>query len=376
MEARISPAAPFRDMKRTLRQIHKYLSLSVASLWLLQAATGLLLVFHWEMDDAALAGPKRALDPARLSASLDTLRTTHPDRSITGVYPSGGAPGRFDVLVADRTGNIDAVRVDGEGTVLRQRPWNYDFLHIGWLQIATYLHQTLFLHTTGNWIMGISGLLLLTNIGLGLSLAWPRAGQWVRTLTPPRAGGTATKLYGWHRALGLWLAIPALLFVSAGVIRAFDDPLAASFDDQRPAPTEAEAAREPAGLGVSAGDAVRRALSLYPGSALSALEFPDEHAPWFMVKVTQPHDLRRISGTTAVYVSSRSGRVLKAYDSRTLPWKTRFWDAVYPFHTGEFAGVPGRIGVSVVALWLLTMIGLGLSLWWVRRRGASAPRPR
>jgi uncharacterized iron-regulated membrane protein len=359
-------------MKRTLRQIHKYLSLTVAALWLLQAATGLLLVFHWEMDDGALGGPTRALDPAALSASLDELRASRLDSSITGVYPSGGYPGRFDVLVANPAGHIDALRVDGEGTVLRERPWNYDFLHIGWLQIATYLHQTLFMHTTGNWIMGCSGLLLLTNIGLGLSLAWPRAGQWVRTLTPPRAGPTAAKLYGWHRAVGLWLAIPALLFVSAGVIRAFDDPLAAAFDDQRPAPTEAEAAHEPAVSVVSAGGALRTALGLYPRAALSALEFPDEHAAWFTVKLTQPHDLRRISGTTAVYVSSRSGRVLRVYDAGAMPWKTRLWDAVYPFHTGEFAGVVGRILVSVVALWLLTMIGLGVSLWLTRRRGALA----
>jgi uncharacterized iron-regulated membrane protein len=363
-------------MKSKLRKIHKYLSLAVASLWLLQAVTGLLLVFHWEMDDWALGGSRRALDPAKLSASLDELQASHAGQSITGVYPSGGYPGRFDVLMANGAGDIDAVRIDGEGTVLRQRPWNYDFLHIGWLQIATYLHQTLFMHTTGNWIMGCSGLLLLTNIGLGLSLAWPRAGQWVRTLTPPRVGAAAAKLYGWHRAVGLWLAVPALLLVSAGVIRAFDDPLAGVFDDRRPAPTEADAMREPLASKVAARDALTTALGLYPGSAISALEFPDEHEPWYTIKMTQPHDLRRISGTTALYVSSRSGRVLRVYDTHSVAWKTRVWDAVYPFHTGEIGGLVGRILVSVVALWLSTMIGLGLTLWLVRRRGAGSPRAR
>jgi len=43
-------------MKRKLRLLHKYLSLTVAALWLMQAVTGALLVFHWELDDWAVAG--------------------------------------------------------------------------------------------------------------------------------------------------------------------------------------------------------------------------------------------------------------------------------------------------------------------------------
>lgn len=360
-------------MKRNLRALHKYLSLTVASLWLLQAVTGLLLVFHWELDDAGLSGPARALNPLRFGATLQRLAADHPG-AISGVYPSGGYPGRFDVLMSNESGGTDAVRIDGEGTVLRQRPWDHDFLHIGWLQVATYLHQTLFMHTIGNWIMGVSGLLLLTNIGFGLTLAWPRVGQWMRTLKPPRSGALAARLYGWHRAVGLWLAIPALLLISAGVIRAFDDPLSDYLEDTRPAPSETAAAREPTTAPVSVADVLQRALELYPGSQLAALEFPNAQSPWFKVRVTQARDLRRTSGTTAVYVSSRSGRVLANYDFRTLPLKTRLWDSVYPFHTGEIGGVAGRCAATLVALWLITMITLGLSLWGHRRGARIAAR--
>ena len=363
-------------MKFKLRIFHRYLSLTMAALWLLQATTGLLLVFHWELDDLGLPGPARALDPPRFAATLQRLQAERPGERVTGVYPSGGLPGRFDVLVSNATGATDVVRIDGAGAVLRQRPWNYDFLHIGWLQVATYLHQTLFMHTTGNWIIGLSGLLLLTNIGVGLSLAWPRAGQWLRVLTPPRNGHLAAKLYGWHRAVGLWLAIPALLLVSAGVVRAYDDPLADYFENTRPPPTEAEAAREPASASVSVAEVLQTALKLYPGSQLAALEFPDAHSPWFKVQVTQAHDLRRASGTTSIYVSSRSGRVLGNYDFRTLPMKTRLWDAVYPFHTGEIGGVAGRCVTALIGLWLLTMIGLGVSLWWKRRSASAARDPK
>jgi uncharacterized iron-regulated membrane protein len=361
-------------MKFKLRTIHKYLSLAVATLWLLQALTGLLLVFHWELDDWGVAGLSRALEPARFGIALERLQAEHPRQTVTGVYPSGGWRGRFDVLMANAAGATDVVRMDGQGAVLRQRPWNHDFMHIGWLQVATYLHQTLFMHTTGNWIMGASGLLLLTNIGLGLSLAWPRPGQLMRSLTPPRSGALTARLYGWHRSVGLWLAIPALLLISAGVTRAYDDPLGDYFEDARPAPNETAAAREPATAPVSVAEVLQTALELYPGSTLAALEFPDQHAPWFRVRVTQAHDLRRASGTTAIYVSSRSGRVLANYDFRALPLKTRLWDAVYPFHTGEIGGVAGRCGAALIAVWLITMISLGLSLWWQRRAARIAAR--
>src|SRR5204863_4627665 len=138
--------------------------------------------------------------------------------------------------------------------------------------------------------IGLSGVLLLTNIVLGLSLAWPRAREWARALVPVGAGAPAAKVYSWHRAIGLWLAIPALLAVSAGIIRAYDDPLADRFEDTRPAPTEAAVAAEPASAGASVAEALSTALHLYPGSTLAALKLPSAHAPWFAVRVRQAHD--------------------------------------------------------------------------------------
>ena len=155
------------------------------------------------------------------------------------------------------------------------------------------------------------------------------------------------------------------------IIRAYDDPLADHFEDTRPAPTEATVAAEPASAGASVAQALSTALHLYPGSTLAALELPGAHAPWFAVRVRQAHDLRRVFGTTIVYVSSRSGRVLGNYDAGSMPLKTRLWDAVYALHTGEIGGTVGRCLVAIVGMWLSVMIGLGLSLWFLRRRVTS-----
>src|SRR5438874_11699138 len=89
-------------MKRKLRLLHKYLSLTVAALWLMQAVTGALLVFHWELDDWAVAGPQRHLDPVRFGAFLENLQAAHSRQAVKSVYASGGLPGRFDVRSEER----------------------------------------------------------------------------------------------------------------------------------------------------------------------------------------------------------------------------------------------------------------------------------
>src|SRR6202042_1815478 len=146
------------------------------------ALTGVLLVFHWELDDLSLNRTARALNVGKLGNSIDAMIASRQFGTPTGVYWSAGQAGRFDIIV-QQDDKSDVLRVDGEGSVLRRRPWNHDFGHIGPFQIATYLHQTLFAHDAGKWFLGGSGLLLLSNIVLGLKLAWPRRRRsWIAAL--------------------------------------------------------------------------------------------------------------------------------------------------------------------------------------------------
>ncbi len=355
-------------MRAAFRVLHRYLSLAAVALWSLQAVTGVMLVFHWELDDWSVAGSARPLQPAAFSQALDGMLAARPGDVLDGVYPSGGDRGRFDVLLDRPDGKTDVLRVDGQGQVLRQRPWNYDKPHLGLFQIATYLHQTLFAHQPGRWLIGLSGLLLLSNLCMGLVLAWPRAGQWGRLLMPPKAPRAAMAVHGWHRAAGLWLAAPAALLVLAGVVMAFDVPLQALFD-ARATPGTASAAAEPLAVHpIGAGQVIATALTRYPGASLAALEPPGPGAPWWSVKVRQAGEWRRVQGTTTLYVSSRSGRILADYDALKAPMRTRVWDSLYALHTGEAGGLAGRWIVELIGLWLTGMCALGLSLWWLRRR--------
>ena len=110
----------------------------MAALWLLQAVTGALLVFHWELDDSGVSGFHQPLDPDKLNAALAQWETARPGQHVTAVYTSGGLPGRFDVVISNANGARDVLRVDGEGTILRERPWDHDYAHIGPFQMEAH----------------------------------------------------------------------------------------------------------------------------------------------------------------------------------------------------------------------------------------------
>ena len=357
-------------MTRTaLRVVHRYVSLVFGALWLMQAVTGAILVFHWELDDWTVPGPAGPLDPSAFSRSILAYDAAHPGHAVRSAYPSAGEAGRFDLLVDNPAGRTDVLRVDGRGEILRTRTWDYDYAHIGVFQIVTLLHQTLFADDLGKWFLGMSGILLLSNLVIGLTLAWPRLGQWRRALRPASARSPGMGLFAWHRAVGLWLGLVSLVTVAAGIAMAFEDPLGTLIGDPRIPPSAAAAAAIPQRAEpVTPAQALDTAMARYPSSPLASLILPTPDQPWFRVRVRQQDEARRISGLTTVYVSARDGRVLADYDARKAPLANRMFDSLYAVHTGEIGGPVGRWIVTLIGVWLSVMIILGALLWNARRR--------
>lgn len=356
-------------MKAVLRRVHRIASLACVALWLVQAATGLLLVFHWEIDDALLGGSKAPLDPASISDRMLQLEQADPGARAGVLVATRGVPDRFDVLLTRADGKNDLVRVDGAGTVLRRSAYDHgELLQRSFFHTVILLHKTLLQGHVGQTVIGISGFLLLTNIVMGLTLAWPRRGQWLRALRPQSSNSAGAGLYSWHRALGLWLGIPAVLLVLLGAVLAFEDPVKAALGVTPPKLVVA-----PAEGRITAGDAIRIAQARYPQALFGQLQTPSrEDRPWYVVRFRQPGELRQTVGRTDVYVDARTGDVLYERDALRVPLPARTFYSFYPLHTGEAGGIAGRIFVQIVAIWLLGMMGLGLGLWLARRRARQS----
>ena len=349
-------------MKPLLRKVHKYLALALAVFWITQALTGLLMVFRWELEDAVIEGPAAALDTAALGARIDAIDAGPGNLTVTQLYATGGLDGRFDLYVDDANEDTTIIRVDGTGHELRQRASG-----TGFIPIAADVHQTLLSGEVGKWIVGLSGAMLVSVVVMGLVIAWPRRNQWRAVLRPRGARPGAARRYAWHRAVGLWLAIPATVLLTAGVLLRFETYLLSALGLDETPPELASAPALPDAR-VPPGRALDVALARFPGSELSGARMPTVDSPWYRIRVRQPEEWRRVYGTTVVYVSAADARILRVEDALDASRRQAFMSNLYPIHTGEAGGLAGRLLSLATGTWLLAMLVLGLGLWWARRR--------
>lgn len=352
----------------SIKLIHRYLSLVFAALWLLQAATGVVIVFRWDIDDAGVAGAPVSFDADAVGARLDAM-TAQPDISVSSMWSANSAANRFDVFYSDH-GKDRTLRIDGHGKDLRDR--SNDGLGQGNIfDRLSDLHMALMLGEAGRWFIGLSGILLLTNLSLGLKMAWPRLGQWLKALRLPAGKAPVALIYGWHRMLGLWLVVPAMITVTAGIVLAYDDPIKGLFKADVPEPSTLAPVANP----IKPSVALKSALASFPGATVSGFSLPSDNA-WYRVRLHAKGEMPRIWGMTTVFVSTADGHVLSAYDAGKVHAPARFMlDVAYPLHTGQIAGPVGRVVQLVIGLWLVAMIGLGLSLWWTRRQMVRQKSP-
>ena len=351
----------------TIKKLHRTLALFVAVFWLVQALTGVALTFRHEIDNATLhdAAPAGAPVAARTDALGERIESIqHAGGKVSSLWVASFAIDRFDIYYADASGADRLMRVDGAGHILRDGLEGAAFTNGGLFRTLTDIHTTLMAGDVGRWIIAISGVLLLSNIVFGLTLAWPRAGAWRQVLIPRPSRNTSAQLYGWHRAVGLWIAVPLLVIVLAGVALRFDTDVERALGVVRAEPVGA-----PAGaLDVRPVRALDIALARFPGSTITALSMPSEEKPWYRMRVRAPGEVHRLYGTTTLFVSAVDGAVLKEYAATTAAFARSLYDVLYPLHTGEVGAIPGRLLIVALGLLLLATGLFGIFLWFTRRK--------
>ncbi|MFC4312275.1 PepSY-associated TM helix domain-containing protein [Steroidobacter flavus] len=354
-------------MKAAFRLCHKYLALCLGALWLLQALTGMLLVFHRELDDKSLGASGQAVNFAVVDRVLGQLAQGEPATKIVEYFVSGGVAGQVDVLIERAGAAREVVRIDGAtGIVLRTSAWEEPRSQLGLFRFVLLAHKQLLAGRFGEWLIGISGVFLLINIVLGLKLAWPRAGQWRAALFPRPAKAPAAKRFAWHRAMGLWLAPFASLVALTGSLMTWTQELpAAATAPLAPATSSAVSARD--GRMISSAAAVEVARHLYQDATVAIVSMPSEQRPWYSIRLRQPGELRRIYGATQVRVDADTGEPMATFDALRMSMADKIFVALYPIHSGEWGGVATRLLAILVGVWLAGTMAFGLLLWIARR---------
>jgi uncharacterized iron-regulated membrane protein len=209
--------------------------------------------------------------------------------------PRPGPPRRTNIYLDPPTARVLDVASSAAGPVR--------FLHV--------LHGSL--QIPGGWgrpIVGWLGIALLLSSVSGLWLWWPTVGRWTRGLRWRRRPDTNANL---HHLLGFWIAAPLFVLSLTGAWISFPKafgPLVGEGQPRGPDRTAQARARPIERTGLSADQAVGRALALMPGT-IRQVTWPTERTPdWSIQLAGEPRQTVAVADDagTAALARSRPGQ--------------------------------------------------------------------
>lgn len=353
-------------MKRSFAPIHRTISIGFALIWAIQALTGSLLVFHREIDAFFLSASTSSVDFEAVDKALQSLTSQQRGSSVPFVYAADESFSGFDAYLVDEIGNYSVLRMGGDGRVVRTLPSNPEVMDAGFFELLLELHTKLWSGNVGHVLIGISGILLLTNMILGLMLAWPRRGQWRAAFRAPKKKSNKAGLYALHRMTGLMAVVPAFLIIGSGTLMLWEDNVADMLGGHSESPN-VQPLEAFTGQEISLSSAIEVAQARFPGAKVSIFTMATPEKPYYRIRLLQADELRSIYGKTTVYVSAEDGNIFAEEDGLKMSPKKTFLNSFFPIHNGEAFGFAGRVLTFVISLWLITMIVFGLRLWWLKR---------
>jgi len=371
-------------------KLHLYIGLTFGLLFVLLGLTGTAIAWRDELDTWLNPDLLQASSAARIpvgAATVEALTATlmtdprygkpnllmlpaHEHGVFIAYYPIKGpeaGPGRSrQVMIDPITLAVKGERLWGVPGVSRQQL----------LSTLFHLHRYLLAGDTGKTVAGVAGMLLLIVVLLGMVLWLPKltaramkqsvriahGGSWSRfTYTLHRAGGIfvapvlATIAFsGWYLNLPKWVTplISSVMTVSAN-----EKPHSAT-------PAAGAHAITPA-------QAMTAAQRAYPAALVTRIGLPRKPGDVYEVRLRQPGEVRADSGATRLWIDAYTGQRLGVRDplAADVPSGDTFINWLFPLHTGEAFGTPGRVFITVFGLVPLVFALTGVLIWWKRRSG-------
>lgn len=361
--------------KPTFLKLHRWIGLSVGLLLIVQALTGVSLVFRDEIERVIHPSLIVPVRPARVpvQALLDSVRSAHPKAKIARAEFPVAADQAVMVrwTVKDQRWQTAVDPYDGhivlEGA---ENTWP--------LALLFNVHEQLLAGPVGEVIVGIEGLALMFMAGTGIAYWWPGRRRLKQGFRVKLDGSTDLRWRTLHRAVGAGVSVFLLLSAVTGVLMVWKDPVRdvlSSFTrvERRPAPKVAE---RPGAKMIAVDALIAQAQRAY-GAPLRQLRFSSGER---VVAVFLDSGARTIrpDGTTQVYYNAYDGTELGRYVAGSLPASSEFIDWIYTVHTGLWGGVLTKLILMLTGLTLAGMGASGLWLWYSRtsRKRRKAPPSR
>ncbi|CCW16687.1 Uncharacterized iron-regulated membrane protein; Iron-uptake factor PiuB [Sphingobium indicum BiD32] len=378
-------------MRALLVILHRYVGLAIAGFLVVAGLTGSIVAFQSELDAWLNPGlfhierTGQPLPPSRLAKAIE--RADPAIEIFTLVLPS--EPGESaQAFVGSRGGDTaldyDQLFVDpGTGAILGKRmngAFGLDRLHL--IPFLYRLHYSLTMPGNwGVWLMGGVALAWMLDCFVGFVLTLPRGRpfwkKWKLAWTIKRGAGPYRLNLDLHRACGLWLW--AILFLLA----LFGVSLNLNSELFRPVLS----ALLPTSLRIWDQPAPRTAppMTLDWNSALEKAKGEAAHRHWdqpvAMIYAARAQGFYGIRfgrlhqagfGASTIFVSAADGHILSVEEAGAGKAGDVIAGLMLPVHSGQVAGLPGRIFICVTGLVVAMLSITGVYIWWKKRAPRSS----
>lgn len=271
---------------------------------------------------------------------------------------------RYEIALNPYTGAVQGKRLRGGGISFTRTEIMGTLLHF---------HANLWAGKTGRTIVGVIALLLLFSSLSGISLWWPGKGEWRRALSINRAAGRIRFHFDLHRVAGIGAAALLAVIAFTGSFFAFNafyrgmiDPFSKTtlFDP----PPKVESRQPHAPLAVAKVLAI--AQQRYPGAAPQSLGLPELPNHVYTLTLRVREDINHHGGVRII-IDPWSGEVLRVRDRKRSNAGDTVLMWMFPLHSGQAFGTPGRILALITGLAPLLLFVTGVVIWQAKRRAKT-----
>ncbi|MES2452040.1 MAG: PepSY-associated TM helix domain-containing protein [Pseudomonadota bacterium] len=381
-------------MRAAFVLVHRYVGLAIAGFLVVASLTGSVLAFRSELDTWLNPGLFHVAQRGRAVPSLSHLvaGVERADRSVqaftlalpevpgesvsiyVGPRQDAAAPAYNQVFVDPATGDILGRRMGGAV--------RFDRAHL--IPFLYRLHYSLHLDGWGDVLMGVVALAWMIDCFVGFYLTLPRGKPFWKKWRPiwriKRGAGPYRLNLDLHRACGLWLwavlFLLALSSVSLNLNREVFRPMLSALLPTSPSIWDQPAPPVPPSLALdwdmaaakAHAEAKRRGWdgpvsTIYAGRAQG----------FYMVRFGRPREAG--FGMSTIYVSGVDGRILSVEEAGGGKAGDVVAGLMFPVHSGQVAGLPGRILICIAGLAIAMLSITGVYVWW-RKRAPRVARKR
>lgn len=372
-------------IRRLWLKIHLYIGLSCGAVLVVIGLTGSVMVFgqvidEWSNPDLfGMGGQGEKLPAARpLNEIVAAAKGALPPQgiltniafphSVPGIFRVGfqmptAVPGQFDsyeIIVDSSSGQVRGSRL----WYRPSRPWDGPLM-----SVIMYVHVSLLLDQPGATTVGIIGTLMMFSIVTGVIIWWPQSGRFRQALAIKRRVGRMRVLHDLHNTVGIYSALVVFLLLFTGIsmyepVRVIPHSIAKLLSPLTEVPQDLTSSQIPGKESLTPEDAVAVVSRLFPDGTMKGLNFPDTNEGVYVVTQILPDAVPE----RQVWVDQYSGQALFVKEPRTNTIGDTFWDWLFPLHTGEALGLPGRITVLIAGLVPVVLFATGIVMWVRKQR--------